>query len=738
MQAFKQALIAASLLISSLSFAQDPGDPPASVARLSYLTGDVSLQAYGTDDWSLAPPNYPMIGGDRVYTAQSSRAVLQLSGAELRIGQGTDVTLTNLADQYDQLALAQGSVHLRVFALDPGSQIEVDTPNGAVIVESPGDYRIDADQASGSSDLIVLAGNALIAGPGVNQPLSSGYAMQMFGANPIQLQYTDFPQYDALDSWSAGLDQRYRNSISARYVSPQMVGYADLDANGSWQPDTEYGPVWFPNSVPDGWRPYSTGHWAYVAPWGYTWVDDAPWGFAPFHYGRWTQVEGRWGWTPGPPRVRPVYSPALVAFVGGNPGGGGLSIGINFGGGGGGVAAWFPIGVGEPYVPWYRCSPTYARRVNTSNVNTTVIRNTTIVNNYNTYITNVHVTNTTNVVDVHDNHFNYANRASVTAVPVAAMSSGTSVARQQVRLSPQQTQQLAQAPISVRPTAPAPATPHPSLVAARANVPIPAARPTVMTTTGQSRAVPSPAHTQPVAVNRLPPPRVVPQNAAPAAVQRPAPAPGLRPGQPAETPTHSLPTQFAARPSPATASPAITRPSSPPASNPASIQRPAPAGQTAPVQRPNNPASETRPATIAPAAPVTRPVQPAPAAPVTRPATAAPAAPATRPLPPAQTRPNPSTVAPAQPGRVTQPETQHPSTVTPMPRPATQNPASQPAPPVTRPLPAPQARPATPEPTKPQVAPAKPAPAKPASKDEPKPKDESKTKDEPKPKDEPK
>ena len=389
MHALKQALIAASLVITASSHAQDPNtpDPPASVARLSYLTGNVSLQAYGSDDWSLAPPNYPMVGGDRVYTAQSSRAVLQLSGAELRIGQGTDVTLTNLADQYDQLALAQGSVHLRVFALDPGSQIEVDTPNGAVLVQSPGDYRIDADQASGSSDLIVLSGNALIAGPGVNQPLSSGHAMQMHGANPIQLQYTDFPQYDALDSWSAGFDQRYQNSVSARYVSPQMVGYADLDANGSWQPDTEYGPVWFPNNVPDGWRPYSTGHWAYVAPWGYTWVDDAPWGFAPFHYGRWTQVSGRWGWTPGPPRVRPVYSPALVAFVGGNPGGGGggLSIGISFGGGG--IAAWFPIGVGEPYVPWYRCSPTYARQVNVTNVNTTVIRNTTIVNNYNTYIT---------------------------------------------------------------------------------------------------------------------------------------------------------------------------------------------------------------------------------------------------------------------------------------------------------------------------------------------------------------
>src|SRR5256885_3839541 len=43
-----------------------------------------------------------------------------------------------------------------------------------------------------------------------------------------------------------------------------------------------------------------------------SWVDDAPWGFAPFHYGRWTIVGGSWGWVPGPIRVRPWYAPALV------------------------------------------------------------------------------------------------------------------------------------------------------------------------------------------------------------------------------------------------------------------------------------------------------------------------------------------------------------------------------------------------------------------------------------------
>ncbi len=69
--------------------------------------------------------------------------------------------------------------------------------------------------------------------------------------------------------------------------------------------------------VPAGWAPYRNGHWAWIDPWGWTWVDDAPWGFAPFHYGRWTVVDDRWGWVPGPVRQRAVYAPALVAFIGG-------------------------------------------------------------------------------------------------------------------------------------------------------------------------------------------------------------------------------------------------------------------------------------------------------------------------------------------------------------------------------------------------------------------------------------
>ncbi|MGH8504578.1 MAG: DUF6600 domain-containing protein, partial [Stenotrophobium sp.] len=106
--------------------------------------------------------------------------------------------------------------------------------------------------------------------------------------------------------------------------------------------------------------------------WGWTWIDDAPWGYAPFHYGRWAYVGGVWGWMPGPRHVRAVYSPALVAFYGG--GRWGVTVGT-----GGAPVGWCPLGPGEVYVPPYRVTHRYFTRINVTNV---VNINRTTINNY--------------------------------------------------------------------------------------------------------------------------------------------------------------------------------------------------------------------------------------------------------------------------------------------------------------------------------------------------------------------
>jgi len=233
--------------------------------------------------------------------------------------------------------------------------------------------------------------------------------------NDPQLQNYDvasIPRPDDFDTFAQERDHRWDSSASRRYVSEEVIGYEDLDENGSWDDAPEYGHVWYPTTVAVGWAPYHYGHWGWVGAYGWSWIDDASWGFAPFHYGRWVSVSGRWGWCPGRIDVRPVYAPALVAFVGGRIGGVNVSIGI------GEPIGWFPLGWGEPYIPSYHVSRQYFTNVNVSN---TVINNTVINNYYGNY----------SAGNVNYNQITYANRninGAVTAVPVAAFVSAKPVA----------------------------------------------------------------------------------------------------------------------------------------------------------------------------------------------------------------------------------------------------------------------------------------------------------------------
>jgi hypothetical protein len=82
-------------------------------------------------------------------------------------------------------------------------------------------------------------------------------------------------------------------------------------------------------------------------------VSSEPWGWAPYHYGRWSVYGGRWGWWPGAAYAGyyPVWSPAYVSFFGWGGGGVGLDFGYGFGGWG--RIGWCPIGPGDWYHPWY-------------------------------------------------------------------------------------------------------------------------------------------------------------------------------------------------------------------------------------------------------------------------------------------------------------------------------------------------------------------------------------------------
>jgi hypothetical protein len=49
-------------------------DPPSRVARLQYLSGQVSLQPDGVDDWVDASVNRPLTTADRVWADKDTRS----------------------------------------------------------------------------------------------------------------------------------------------------------------------------------------------------------------------------------------------------------------------------------------------------------------------------------------------------------------------------------------------------------------------------------------------------------------------------------------------------------------------------------------------------------------------------------------------------------------------------------------------------------------------------------------
>lgn len=377
-------------------------DPPARVARLNFSQGSVSFRPAGENDWVTAVPNRPMVTGDDLWADENSRAEVHVGSAAIRLGAQTGVTFLTLDDNTTQIRLAQGSLIVRVRHVDDDDTYEIDTPNIAFTLLQPGEYRLDVSQDGSRTEVTAWHGRGHVTGGGFSYNVLAGQSATFTG-NQDHLDYDlgQVPDRDDFDGWAFDRDDREDRADSANYVSREMTGYEDLDENGDWSYVAGYGPCWRPRAVVVGWAPYRYGHWAYVGPWGWTWVEDEPWGFAPFHYGRWAFVSNGWFWVPGPVVVRPVWAPALVAFVGGGPG-------FHFAAGVG--VGWFPLAPGEVYVPGYHVSRTYVNNINITNTtvnvtkvtnvyNTTIINRNTTVNNI-TYV-NQHVTNGVTVVS-HD------------------------------------------------------------------------------------------------------------------------------------------------------------------------------------------------------------------------------------------------------------------------------------------------------------------------------------------------
>jgi hypothetical protein len=341
-------------------------------ARLERVDGSVdmmhSLNNDSEDsdtqaDWVAATPNAPITVGDRVYARSNSRAAIALTGRNsTRLDSDGLVDVISLDDRQTQLALRSGSATFDVGDLADGELFEVATPNGAIDFLEAGLYQLSIGD-DGNTTVSVLRGLAQVVGLAGTGQIRAGQVLTLTGATDEQAalsplapelagdivdDYYSYRYPDNYDgrykSYNTYIDDPnyydpYSHSASYSYLSEDVPGLYDLDRYGDWEEVSDYGRCWAPRGVSADWSPYSDGYWDVNDLWGPTWVSAEPWGYAPYHYGRWSRLNNqRWVWVPEGVVTRPVYAPALVAFIPLQQ--------TN-------QIAWVPLAPGERYAP--RC-----------------------------------------------------------------------------------------------------------------------------------------------------------------------------------------------------------------------------------------------------------------------------------------------------------------------------------------------------------------------------------------------
>src|SRR4051794_12751711 len=345
------------------------------IGRVSVEEGNASLRPAGAE-WSDVAVNDPVTAGMALRTADKARAQIRIGADTIALAPATRIEIGRLERGVTQIALPQGRIGIHLARIEPGGSVEIDLPRGGVWLLAPGDYEISAGDEKNPGRIVPLdgrahivapgidhtvaggpgpppkgphhgappggdKGGAHIVAPGIDHTVAGGSAAMLKGPNDVTPAAEDKAIDQFVAWWQPPPSSDKAQPQALRFVSAEMTGYDALDGQGRWEVAKGYGQVWYPDGLPEDWAPYRQGHWRWLSAWGWTWVDDMPWGFAPSHFGRWARLDERWAWVPGPRRDRPAYIPAAVAFLGT------AGVGLSYPDANGPAVAWVPLAPGE-------------------------------------------------------------------------------------------------------------------------------------------------------------------------------------------------------------------------------------------------------------------------------------------------------------------------------------------------------------------------------------------------------
>jgi hypothetical protein len=334
---FTRTALALALFASCAALARAQGRDArlvsARAGAVNYTAGDVTVRRSGQQSWQTLLRTDDLRAGDAVRTGADGRAEILLNpGSYLRLGENTELVMTDTSLDTLRLKLARGSALVEAAVVGVGSTpavgdsqrprgtvieaaarsaagfvILIDTPRTQALVVRSGIYRVNV-APDGATEFLVRKGRALV-GPDALTVREGGVASNAAGG-AVEVAKFDKDQKDDLDAWSKRRAEemaRANSRLQRRTVNTALAG---MSWNNFGWGSTALSGLWYFNAV--------AGCYTYLPFFGWS----SPYGFDYF-----TAAPGLAGYCHCGYNYRDAWRPSGVVGNGGNVTGGGTTTG---------------------------------------------------------------------------------------------------------------------------------------------------------------------------------------------------------------------------------------------------------------------------------------------------------------------------------------------------------------------------------------------------------------------------
>jgi hypothetical protein len=296
--------------------------PGETYARVRHAEGSSTVESAGIRGTLAVVVNRPIVPGD-IVASHEGRVEIVLADASVvwvdrqslvvfeSLGSGTSGEGDILID------LRRGRLHVET----PGpsethTAFRIDAEAGSIDLRSAGSFRIQSE--AGVTHLASFGGVAEFSGDAGSVLVRGGQSSSVpMAGGPTSPRRFGMARRDEFDRFHDGRRVTYAGTADAGVSHEEPAGLPDgleaflpeLSFHGTWQDHPQFGAVWRPHASAT-WGPFVQGSWEWY-PTGWLWIAAEPWGWAPYHYGRWEHdTTTGWFWIPGS-----TWSGAWVAFA---------------------------------------------------------------------------------------------------------------------------------------------------------------------------------------------------------------------------------------------------------------------------------------------------------------------------------------------------------------------------------------------------------------------------------------